>query len=244
MYVGGYTVTPTCKDLNYGRSEAMDKEICFCIEQENLYLEQVLVDYMDIPIFFLCKNNMRYYVALCTDIENLNYIVAEVSDVSIYNLLHGNIAMRTVFLIQNWYWEIISGDDISSDSVVKYDVNNLDVSLLPDGNACFKILTEETRRYVQNFDDIFFGMENFNATEQPVLWNPLYAESCNSLDDGDIETFISLGDYCFNASLDPLPEFDINFSDQYLSCTGKGTALKEHFMSDDWKNSDTINNAA
>lgn len=31
----------------------MSKELCFCIDGSELYLEQVLVDYMDIPIFFI-----------------------------------------------------------------------------------------------------------------------------------------------------------------------------------------------
>ena len=34
----------------------MNKKLCFNIENQYLYLEQVLVDYMDIPIFFLCKD--------------------------------------------------------------------------------------------------------------------------------------------------------------------------------------------
>lgn len=33
----------------------MDKELYFCIEEKELYLEQVLVDYRDIPIFSLQK---------------------------------------------------------------------------------------------------------------------------------------------------------------------------------------------
>ena len=33
----------------------MDKELCFSIENTDLYLDQVLVDYMHVPMFFLCK---------------------------------------------------------------------------------------------------------------------------------------------------------------------------------------------
>lgn len=36
---------------------------CFCIEGKDLYLEKILVDYMDIPIFFFCKNDEEYYIA-------------------------------------------------------------------------------------------------------------------------------------------------------------------------------------
>ena len=37
----------------------MGKELCFIIENENIYLEQVLVNYIDIPIFFLCRGKNR-----------------------------------------------------------------------------------------------------------------------------------------------------------------------------------------
>ena len=34
----------------------MDRELCFYIEGNALYLEQVLVDYNSIPIFFVCRD--------------------------------------------------------------------------------------------------------------------------------------------------------------------------------------------
>ena len=89
----------------------MNKELCFNIENENLYLEQILVDYMDIPIFFLCEGENQYYVALCTDIDELSYIVAKLSLLDVYNLLHGKIPMRDAILKQNEYWDIVSGDE-------------------------------------------------------------------------------------------------------------------------------------
>lgn len=30
----------------------MDRTLCFIIEDQNIYLEQVLVEYMGVPIFF------------------------------------------------------------------------------------------------------------------------------------------------------------------------------------------------
>ena len=74
----------------------MDKELCFNIENINLYLEQTLVDYLDIPIFFLCRGEKQYYAALCTNIDELSYIVVKLSLMDVYNLLHGSIPMRDV----------------------------------------------------------------------------------------------------------------------------------------------------
>ena len=33
----------------------MEKELCFIIEEDKLFLEKVLVDYLDVPIFFYAK---------------------------------------------------------------------------------------------------------------------------------------------------------------------------------------------
>ncbi len=37
----------------------MDRTLCFIIEDQNIYLEQVLVEYMGVPIFFfsMMKSN-------------------------------------------------------------------------------------------------------------------------------------------------------------------------------------------
>jgi len=68
----------------------MNKKLCFNIENQYLYLEQVLVDYMGIPIFFLCKDKKQYYIALCTNIDKLSYIVTKLSLSDVYNLLENS----------------------------------------------------------------------------------------------------------------------------------------------------------
>jgi len=128
----------------------MEQELCFCIEGRNLYLEQVLVEYMNIPIFFLCKNNQQHYLALCTDMDDFNYLIIELSTSDLYNLLHGNIPMRDVFLKQKEYWEVKSNKDISKDIVSKHEIHQLDTSLLPKENAYFQVLTEDLKIFIQN----------------------------------------------------------------------------------------------
>lgn len=139
----------------------MSNELCFNIENNNLYLEQVLVDYTEIPIFFLCKDEKQYYIALCTDIEELRYIVTKLSLPDVYNLLHGKIPMRDVILKQNEYWDIISGDEICFDNVIKKSICELDKNLLPEEYAYFEILTEQIKLFVQKFDCEFFNPEYF-----------------------------------------------------------------------------------
>ena len=102
-------------------------------------MEQILVDYLDIPIFFLCSGDKQYYIALCTDIEDLKYIVVKLSSVDVYNLLHGEIPMRDIILKQSEYWDIVSGEDIGSDIVIKKKMDEIENTLLPEEKAYFKI---------------------------------------------------------------------------------------------------------
>jgi hypothetical protein len=152
----------------------MNKELSFKIENIDLYLEQTLVDYMDIPIFFLCKGEEQYYLALCTDIDELNYIVVKLSLSDAYNLLHGKTPMRDVILKQNEYWDIISGDEICLDVVTKKSIDEMETALLPEDTACFKILTKQMELYVQKFDREFFDAKNFYESDKKAdlsEWN-------------------------------------------------------------------------
>ena len=97
----------------------MSKELCFNIEGDALYLELVLVEYMSVPIFFLCKSQKQYYIALCTDMEELNYVVCAISQTTVYNLLHGVQPMQDVILSQDSFWKVSSGDTIAEDLVQK-----------------------------------------------------------------------------------------------------------------------------
>lgn len=130
----------------------MDNTLCFKIENVDLYLEKVLVDYAEIPIFFLCKGDEQYYLVLCTDMDELNYIVVKLSMDNLYELLHGEKPMRNVILNQKEYWNVISGEEISLDKVEKLSISELDVDLLPKENAYFEIVTEKLKNYVKEFD--------------------------------------------------------------------------------------------
>ena len=138
------------------RGDIVDSELCFRIEGIELYLEQVLVDYMDIPIFFLCKGESNYYLVLCTDIDELNYIVVKLSMNDVYELLHGKELMRNTILKQKEYWNVISGEEISLDKVEKLSILELDVSLLPKEDVYFEIVSMKLENYVKKFDMEYF----------------------------------------------------------------------------------------
>lgn len=134
----------------------MNNKLCFRIENIELNLEQVLVDYMDIPIFFLCKGESNHYLVLCTDIDELNYIIVRLSMNDLYELLHGEGSMRNAILKQNEYWNVISGKEILLDKVEKLSITKLDVSLLPKENTYFEIVSTKLENYVKKFDTQYF----------------------------------------------------------------------------------------
>ena len=148
----------------------MDKELCFCIEGKELYLEQILVEYMNVPIFFLCKESesKQYYIVLCVDIYELNYILVKIKIADVYKLLHGTIPMRNVFLSQNEYWKVFSGDKVELDIVTKHFITELDKTILPKEGACFEAKEIETKKYVQEFDKAYFADEHFSSSKIEV----------------------------------------------------------------------------
>lgn len=139
----------------------MSKELCFRIEHNDLFLKQVLVDYNNIPIFFLCQGKYKNYLSLCVDIENYNYVIVEVSLFDIYDLLHGNVSMRDAILNHKEYWMVTSGEDISNDIVERKTIKDIDQSCLPQEGAYFKVLTESIEQYLKSIDNIISIQQNY-----------------------------------------------------------------------------------
>lgn len=146
----------------------MDKVLCFSIEHQELYLEQTLVEYMGVPIFFICNDTKQYYLALCVDIDELHYFVIEISPRDLFDLLHGNIPMRDVFFKQNTFWKIESAEEPANDVVVKCLTADINCDMLPKENAVFEILTKDVAEYVQKFDSVFWLTEYNDVTNTQI----------------------------------------------------------------------------
>ncbi len=141
----------------------MDRELCFKIADRELYLEKILVEYTGIPIFFLCKDEDAYFLAVCEDLDHLNYIIVENTHLDVYNLLNGNISMRDAILKQKKYWEVISGEEIEEDCVTEYAMSEFHCDALPEKDAPIEILTDDIKRYVQEFNRAFLGVDSFET---------------------------------------------------------------------------------
>lgn len=133
----------------------MNKELCFILNDHKLYLEQTLVDYDTIPILFLCRSDDEYYIALCTNLEEYEYIVCNISIFDVHELLNGNIYMDEVFKIPECCWKVISGEDIDSDQIVIMNTLDLKDSMLPEKKSYFEALTKDVKEYIKTFNEDF-----------------------------------------------------------------------------------------
>lgn len=125
----------------------MEKELCFVIEGTKLYLEQVLVDYNEIPVFYVCASDMGWYLVLCTDIDKQIFYVVKVKLLTISDLLEKNITMRGALLSGSLYWEIFAADQVENDVVNSLKKQQICVEYLPKEGAFFSVFSEELRVY-------------------------------------------------------------------------------------------------
>lgn len=221
----------------------MEKELCFCIENKELYLEQVLVDFMDIPIFFLCKNDDQYYAALCIEMDELNYIVVQVPVLDVYNLLHEKLSMRNIFLNQKEYWEVFSGEEIYKDTVTKHLKKELDTSLLPEEDACFKVLTEEMKEYVKKFENEYYDIGNFRKSDKKAnLDEMLIYDTFDLSNNTAIENFTNLGEYSAKVPLRRTSVSQIIFQTNYtIFIDNMDVILRNPYEKGQWKTNDSLN---
>lgn len=145
----------------------MEKIVCFCISGVDLFLEQTLVEYNNVPIFFVCSDNRQRYLVLCTDISEYNYVITKITIDKLYAMLSGKCPMRDVFFEQKYFWEIISGEDIESDSVIKKNIDQIKEEWLPEDNSFFSILDSNTAVYLERIRRELFNADVFSKVIQP-----------------------------------------------------------------------------
>lgn len=122
-------------------------ELCFVIEDRELHIDQVLIDYNDEPVFYVCKDNEKYYIVLCTDLEKMRYYIAETEVKSLFKMITGKQPMRDSFLRGNRFWEVLASDSVENDLVRAIKKNEIALSDLPKDGARFEIYSDELREY-------------------------------------------------------------------------------------------------
>lgn len=126
----------------------MNKELCFVLDGKELYLDQILVDYDDIPIFYLCKSGDERYLVLSADLDEEKYIIVKPSQKEILDMLCGKTAMREVITEQSFFWEVFAKEEYSEDIVVKKDICQMPDGVLPYKDAYFKAVTPQIKEYI------------------------------------------------------------------------------------------------
>lgn len=220
----------------------MNRELCFRIDNKDIYMEQSLVEYMDIPIYFLCKAERQFYIVLCTDIEELTYLVEKISYKNVFDLIHGNIPMRDVFYQEQEYWEIISGEEIEEDTIVKKSVDCIDESVLPEAGACFKALTEEVASFIQKFDELYSDLKYYDHFDYiTTKGTQIFLEMSEGRE--KVEVFENIGNYILLQKMTTVPNDSDHIEQKnYQEIMTLKTDVK--VQSEDWKNSETLYIAA
>lgn len=143
----------------------MNKEICFKIDSVELFLEQVLVEYNQIPVYFICLDERQtYYIVLCVDIDEEKYIIVKSEIERLIKLLSGKITMRDIMLLEKKYWEIIAGEDVDNDNCMQIDMEKINKEDLPYENSYFKLSTKAHKKYFTKLENIV--MEDYNRWQE------------------------------------------------------------------------------
>lgn len=150
----------------------MDKELCFIINGENLYLDISLIEFQDIPMFFICKSNSNYYVALCIDDENVEYILIEANANSLLKMLRSDIEMRDLYKVANKFWTIKPGNSPEDDEVTEHSIEHLDDSFLPIEGARYEVFDDSVLEYINLFEKNIYDDLNFNDVNIPKTLIP------------------------------------------------------------------------
>lgn len=144
----------------------MEKILCFHISGVDLFLEQTLVEYNNMPIFFVCSDTNNRYLILCTDVSEYSYVITQITIDDLYSMLIGKLSMRDSFLNCPIYWEVFSGEDIDSDIVQKNGISYLKEELLPEKDAVFQILDSEVAAYLEKIRAELYNADEFSKIIQ------------------------------------------------------------------------------
>lgn len=136
----------------------MQKEICFKIDSKSLVLESVLVDYNDIPVYFVCTDaEHNYYTVLCVDIDDEQYVIVETAVEKILKLLMQKITMRDLILSEEKFWEVKAGNTLEEDICMQQDMGLICLEDLPYENSYFKIATKTHQNFLENIRSLLFS---------------------------------------------------------------------------------------
>ena len=112
-----------------------------------LFLKEVLAEYEMIPLFFICQDdNKNLYSVIRKYIDEDEYIVVKNKDFEILKMLNNEITMCSLFLRQEYFWEIVFESQSSEHTVTKKRISEIDTEDLPAEDEFFGAKTTESIR--------------------------------------------------------------------------------------------------
>lgn len=145
----------------------MDKQLCFVVDGQNLFLEKTLVFFNDIPIFFVCRNERNQpFLVLCTDLEQLEYLVVETELYTLREMLNQRCTMREALLNGVNFWKVTSADTIENDLCEKIDRSKIEIDSLPNEGAVYNKIFKEDESYVDQIESEYLSNTDYESIGQ------------------------------------------------------------------------------
>ena len=162
-----------------------EKELYFIINGNELYFEQSLVEYNDIPVFFVCKDQSYRYLVLCTDIDKQEFIVARTNLMNLINMIDAKVSMSRAILDCVEFWSVFCGESFDGDKVNKIGREEISIEDLPKEEAKYRIVSKDVKRYLEGLKDEFFSNSS---------WQDITSKAIQKL--SDIQTTNFIEDMC------------------------------------------------
>lgn len=144
----------------------MNKQLCFILDSKEIYLDKGLVYFNDTPIFFVCTDIQKhYYLALCTDVNDLEYVIVNVSKKNLWKMLTKKLTMRETLLNCESFWSVKAGEEISDDIVDLKRIADIDCDILPIEGAMYEQINEDDLIYVDRISSEFLNEMTFDSLD-------------------------------------------------------------------------------
>lgn len=127
----------------------MKKEICFIIEKDELYMDQILIDCDGIPFFYVCKGRSERYLVLRNGYEKESYIIEKIDNADLINMIRGRVSMRETMQKPSIFWSVVTAENIELDNVQQQSIEDIPLEDLPYENTYYEILDDEVEEYLE-----------------------------------------------------------------------------------------------
>lgn len=149
----------------------MNNEVIFNIGDKKLYNEIILIN-VDIPLLFVCiDDEENRFLVLCSDEENGEYLISQLSDNVLLEMLNQEKSMRNTLLSGKKFYKVISEID-GADKVIEQTFDEFNKELYSD-DGCFLIDSPEINKYKSKLKEI---KDNYELNNQNYLYESNFSK--------------------------------------------------------------------